>query len=120
MLGNDQLVTERRVQVDGVSTLIHDGSSGPAVVLLHGSGPGVSAWANWHRLFPGLAARHRVIAPDMLGFGRTERPSGVEYNLATWVGHLVGIFDVLKIEKASIIGNSWGGAVTLAFALRYP
>lgn len=110
----------RSVRVDGVDTNYHDVGSGPPVVLIHGSGPGVSAWANWRLTLPALAEQHRVLAPDVLGFGYTERPAGVRYDLDTWVRHLVGFLDALGIDRASVVGNSFGGALALRLASAYP
>lgn len=104
----------------GIATNYHDLGSGEPVLLIHGSGPGVSAWANWRLTLPTLAKHHRVIAPDILGFGYTERPEGAEYNAETWLAHLVGLLDALNLEQVSIVGNSFGGALALRFATRYP
>lgn len=57
------------IAVNGVSTNYHDAGDGAPVLLIHGSGPGVSAWANWRGVLPQLAAGRRVIAPDIVGFG---------------------------------------------------
>ena len=94
--------------------------SAPPVLLLHGSGPGVTAYANWRLTIPALATRVRVVAPDLVGFGFTERPDGVEYDMDTWVGQVVGLLDALGIERASVVGNSFGGALALRLAARYP
>lgn len=110
----------RTVRVDGVGVNLHDQGAGTPVLLIHGSGPGVSAWANWRLTIPALAARHRVIAPDMVGFGYSERPAGVRYDMDTWVRQLVGLLDTLGIAKADIVGNSFGGALALAAAIRHP
>jgi pimeloyl-ACP methyl ester carboxylesterase len=108
------------VDVHGIRTNYHDEGSGPPVVLVHGSGPGVSAWANWRLTMPALADRFRVLAPDVLGFGYTERPAGVTYDLATWTGHLVGFLDALGLERVSLVGNSFGGALALSLTGRHP
>src|SRR5690348_17248177 len=84
-----------RVDVAGIATNYHEAGDGPPVLLIHGSGPGVSAWANWRSTIPALAHRHRVIAPDILGFGYTERPDGLVYDVQTWLAHLVGLLDAL-------------------------
>lgn len=61
-----------------------------------------------------------VIAPDLVGFGFTERPVGIDYNLTTWVEHAIGVLDALNIERVHVIGNSFGGALAIALAARYP
>ncbi|GAB4400516.1 MAG: alpha/beta hydrolase [Rhodoferax sp.] len=110
----------RNVVAAGIRTNYHDVGQGFPVLLIHGSGPGVSAWANWRLTMPRLAARARVLAPDMVGFGFTERPVGMNYNLDTWVGHAVGFLDAMGIEQADLVGNSFGGALSLALAIRHP
>ena len=110
----------KRIKADGIDTNYHDLGSGSPVLMIHGSGPGVSAWANWRLVMPALSKARRVIAPDMLGFGYTERPAGIRYNLDTWVAHAVGLLDALKIEQADLVGNSFGGALSLAVAVRHP
>jgi pimeloyl-ACP methyl ester carboxylesterase len=107
----------RVVDVAGVRTWVHDLGSGPAVLLLHGSGPGVSASANWRLTIPALVeAGHRVIAPDQLGFGRTVPPDGHEYSIDSWLAHEVALLDALGVERASVVGNSFGGAMALRLA----
>ena len=109
-----------RVSAGGIETNYHDRGQGPAVLFIHGSGPGVSAWANWRLTIPALAGSYRVIAPDMVGFGFSDRPKGVEYSRDVWVRQAIGLLDALKIEKAHVVGNSFGGAIALAMAIRHP
>jgi len=104
----------------GIRTNVHDIGSGPPVLLIHGSGPGVSAWANWRLVMPELAERARVIAPDMVGFGFTERPTGQRYDMDTWVAQAVGLLDALDIERTDLVGNSFGGALAMALTIRHP
>ena len=110
----------RTVEAGGISTNCHDVGAGPPVLMIHGSGPGVSAWVNWRLVMPSLAERFRVIAPDMVGFGFTERPAGAVYGMDTWVRHAVDLLDALDIEAANIVGNSFGGGLALALAIRHP
>ncbi len=104
----------------GIRTNYHDQGSGAPVLLVHGSGPGVSAWANWRLVIPALAKQARVIAPDMAGFGFTERPAGYQYSMDNWVKQAVGLLDALGIEQTDLVGNSFGGALALALAIRHP
>ena len=62
----------------GIRTNYHDLGEGPPVLMLHGSGPGVSAYANWRPVMPELSKKLRVVAPDLVGFGFSERPVGIE------------------------------------------
>ncbi len=105
----------------GIVTNLHDTGVDPGggtVLLIHGSGPGVSAWANWRLTIPFLAERFRVIAPDMVGFGYTER-SVPTYDLATWTRHAVGVLDALEIDHAHVVGNSFGGSLALSLAIHH-
>ncbi len=110
----------RTVDVDGVATNYHDTGDGPVVLLLHGSGPGVSAWANWRGVLPELARRFRVVAPDLLGFGATAAPPGTAYGVASWTRHLTGFCDALGLDRFSVVGNSFGGAMALRLATDQP
>jgi 2-hydroxymuconate-semialdehyde hydrolase len=110
----------RSIVANGITTNYHDVGSGSPVLLIHGSGPGVSAWANWRLTIPALAEGRRVIAPDMVGFGFSERPTGVRYKLDTWVAQAVGLLDALQIERTDLVGNSFGGGLALALAIRHP
>tara|TARA_A100001391_G_scaffold119260_1_gene81169 strand:- start:14907 stop:15743 length:837 start_codon:yes stop_codon:yes gene_type:complete len=114
-IGRGKMV--RALELD---TNYHDAGEGPPVILLHGSGPGVSAWTNWKRVIPALASDFRVIAPDMAGFGYTERKPDLEYNIKLWVKHLIAFMDALGIERASLVGNSFGGSLALAASARFP
>ena len=110
------------VDADGITTNLHDTGVDPGggtVLLIHGSGPGVSAWANWRLTIPYLAERFRVVAPDMVGFGYTER-SVSTYDLATWTRHAVGVLDALEIDRAHVVGNSFGGSLALSLAIHHP
>jgi 2-hydroxy-6-oxo-octa-2,4-dienoate hydrolase len=110
----------RTVSANGIATNYLEAGRGAPVVLIHGSGPGVTAYANWRLTIPQLATRFRVLAPDMVGFGYTERPDGVTYDLDTWVGQIVGFFDALGLERVSLVGNSFGGALALRVAATHP
>lgn len=108
------------VEVEGTVTHYHDAGEGPVVLLVHGSGPGVSAHTNWRRVLPPLSREFRVLAPDVLGFGETQPPKGVSYNVETWLGHLTAFLDALGIDRCSVVGNSFGGALALHLAAQSP
>ena len=110
----------RSVQAAGITTNYHAVGDGFPALFIHGSGPGVSAWANWRLVMPALSERLRVIAPDMAGFGFSERPAGIRYDLDTWVAQAIGLLDALGLEQADVVGNSFGGALALAMAIRHP
>ena len=108
------------VRTGEVTTNYHDLGEGPLVLLLHGSGPGVSAWANWRLPMPYLTEHHRVIAPDLAGFGYSEAPEGWEYSTQTWLRQIVDLLDALGLERVSVVGNSFGGSMALALAIHHP
>ena len=114
----------RSIVAAGIRTNYHDVGAGHPLLLIHGSGPGVSAWANWRLVMPELARQARVIAPDMVGFGFTDRldltQPGQRYDMDTWVRQAVGLLDALGIEKTDLVGNSFGGALALALTIRHP
>lgn len=104
----------------GLQTNYHDRGEGFPTILIHGSGPGVSAWANWRMNIAELAKRRRVLAPDLAGFGYTERPASASYDKASWLRHLLGFMDALGIECADLVGNSFGGSLALTLAISHP
>jgi 2-hydroxymuconate-semialdehyde hydrolase len=81
---------------------------GHPVLMIHGSGPGVSGFVNWRLAMPELARHCRVIAPDMLGFGYSDRAADGVYSAARWVDQAVGLMDALGVEQTDIVGNSFG------------
>ena len=106
---------------NGITTnYLEDGSGDQTIILIHGSGPGVTSYANWRLVIPKLAEKFRVIAPDMVGFGYSERPDDIEYSVQTWADQVVGLMDTLGIEKASLVGNSFGGGIALRIAPQHP
>ena len=108
------------LQAGGLRVNYHDHGSGFPLLLIHGSGPGVSAWANWRLVIPELAKQRRVLAPDMAGFGYTERVPGATYTLDHWVKQAIDFIDALGLEQVDLVGNSFGGALSLALTIRHP
>ena len=108
------------VVANGIKTNYLEEGNGKPVVFIHGSGPGVTAYANWRLVMPGLAPHYRVLAPDMVGFGYTERPDGVTYNVQTWADQVIGFMDALSVQTASLVGNSFGGAIALRLVTQHP
>ncbi len=108
------------VAAAGLKTNYLEQGSGFPVVLLHGSGPGVTGYANWRFTIPVLAQHFRVLAPDAAGFGYTERKPGQSYTLQAWLDHIEGFLDAVGVEQAHFVGNSFGGALTIGLAARNP
>ena len=110
----------RTIDAGGIETSYLDAGTGEPIVMLHGSGPGVSAIANWQHNIGTLSQRFRVLAPDIVGFGATERPADVVYSLRTWTDHIWAFLDAHGIEKTAIVGNSLGGRIALQMATDRP
>jgi pimeloyl-ACP methyl ester carboxylesterase len=104
------------VQVGAHRVRVLEAGKGSAVVLLHGIGRSLE---DWSENIEALARHHRVIAPDLLGFGLSDKPK-LNYTVPLERDFLRDMFQVLKIERASLIGSSMGGAIAVAFALEYP
>jgi pimeloyl-ACP methyl ester carboxylesterase len=119
------VIAPGHLDVAGVRTAVIDtgpppGAAGPPVLLLHGSGPGVTGTANWRPVIPALSAERRVIAPDQLGFGGTATGAQRTYGRAAWTGHALALLDALGVGAVDIIGNSMGGAIALSLAAARP
>ncbi|MGX1566205.1 alpha/beta fold hydrolase [Streptomyces sp. NPDC055506] len=111
---------ERLLDVAGRKIFVAETGEGPPVLLLHGGGPGASGVSNYTRNIAALAKEYRVIVPDLPGYGRSTK--GVD--AADPFGHLAdgirGLLDQLGLEKAHLVGNSYGGACALRLALDTP
>ncbi len=110
----------RTIDAGGIETSYLEAGAGETVVMLHGSGPGVSATANWQHNIGTLSQRFRVLAPDIVGFGATQRPDDVVYSLRTWTDQIWAFLDAHGIEKTAIVGNSLGGRIALQMATDCP
>lgn len=106
----------RYVVTNGIRVAVYEAGAGPAVVLLHGFPELAHSWRNQ---IPALVdAGYRVIAPDLRGYGLTDRPPEVEaYDLAHLTGDLVGLLDALEIETAVWMGHDWGGILAWQMSL---
>ncbi|HJR81020.1 MAG TPA: alpha/beta hydrolase [Anaerolineales bacterium] len=95
-----------------------------AVLFLHGSGPGVTAWSNWQFALPALDGQFHAIAPDLAGFGATDHPKdspvGMRAWMRLWVDQCLALMDAMNIEKAHVVGNSMGGAIALHLLMDAP
>lgn len=99
----------------------HDVGTGPVLVWLHGSGNGACGHSNFGGNVPAIAAAgYRCIVPDLVGFGYSSKPLEVEYHLDFFVECIHQLLAALGIAKATLVGNSLGGAVALAHALAHP
>jgi pimeloyl-ACP methyl ester carboxylesterase len=112
-----QLPPDHYVNVGQISTRFWQmGDEGSTVVLVHGIGGSVENWAS---NIGDLSKHHRVFALDLLGCGRTDKPS-ISYSVANLARFLSDFMAEQDIERASVVGHSLGGAVSLRFAIQYP
>src|SRR5262249_18623275 len=112
-------IAHRAVEVNGVHLHLVEQGEGPLVVLCHGF---PESWYSWrHQLAAISAAGFHVVAPDMRGYGQTDRPEEIEkYTLLHLVGDMVGLLDALGAEAAVIAGHDWGAPVAWYAALLRP
>jgi pimeloyl-ACP methyl ester carboxylesterase len=109
----------RLMEVNGLSLNVVVERDGTPVLLLHGF---PDSWHLWRHEIPVLAeAGLRVIAPDLRGFGESDRPEAVEaYALPAVLGDVVGILDALGVERVRVVGHDWGAAVAWGMAALAP
>jgi pimeloyl-ACP methyl ester carboxylesterase len=90
--------------------------AGPAVLLIHGVGDNSTTW---HTVQTKLAQRFTVIAPDLLGHGRSDKPRA-DYSVAAYANGMRDLLSVLDIERVTVVGHSLGGGVAMQFAYQFP
>lgn len=112
-------LTHRVVETNGIRMHIAEQGTGPLVVLCHGF---PESWYSWRHQLPALAAAgYHAVAPDMRGYGGTDRPDEVErYTQLHHVGDLVGLLDALGEERAVVVGHDWGAPVAWNATLLRP
>lgn len=106
----------KQVEVFGQKIQYIEAGSGPNVILLHGLGGDAQ---NWALTIPAVAAHYHVYAPDQIGFGRSDKPQ-IDYRIGTLVDFLTGFMKKLEIDKATLVGNSLGGWVSVSMTLAHP
>jgi pimeloyl-ACP methyl ester carboxylesterase len=112
-------ITHRFVEANGIRLHVAEQGAGPLVVLCHGF---PESWYSWRHQLTALAgAGFRAVAPDMRGFGQTDRPEAIDqYTLLHLVGDMVGLLDALGADSAVIAGHDWGAPVAWHSALLRP
>ena len=99
----------------------HERGEGAPVIFCHGSGPGASGFSNFSGSFEALAdAGLRALAPDLLGYAHSSKPTELNYALATHADAMVRFAEALELPQFSLVGNSLGGAIALQIALDHP
>ncbi len=104
------------LELNGDRVAYRDTGQGPAVLLIHGIGGSSSTW---EALLPHLSARYRVIAPDLLGHGQSDKPRG-DYSLGAFAVWLRDLLDQLGVARVTLVGHSLGGGVAMQFAHQHP
>ena len=115
-------IQSRFIDAGGVRTHYLEAGEGPVLVLVHGGGAGADSYGNWKDCFPIFARHFRVIAPDMIGFGKTDKPSPdtYVYDQPGRNRHIADFLDALDLSGVAVVGNSMGGATALGVALDRP
>jgi pimeloyl-ACP methyl ester carboxylesterase len=111
--------THRTIEANGIRIHIAEQGSGPLVLLCHGF---PESWYSWRHQLQALSqAGFHAVAPDMRGYGETDRPAEIErYTLFHLVGDMVGVLDSLGEKNAAIVGHDWGAPVAWHAALMRP
>lgn len=105
----------------GYDIHISDAGRGPAVVFIHGSGPGASAISNFRQNVDRFVdAGFHVVLPDLIGYGASSKPEGIDYALSLFTETLYGALREHGLERATLVGNSLGGGIAIQMALDHP
>ncbi|PWW63174.1 alpha/beta fold hydrolase [Actinokineospora spheciospongiae] len=114
----DDGVTECEAVLHGRTfSYLRAGTGGPTVVLLHGL---AGDSETWRPVLPLLAEHATVIAPDLLGHGRSAKPRSGDYSVGSYAAGLRDLLVALDLDRATIIGHSFGGGVAMQFAYQFP
>ena len=112
-------ITQRRAPTNGIELNIAEAGEGPLILLLHGF---PESWYSWrHQIVPLSEAGYHVVAPDMRGYGKSDKPQAIEaYNQVEVVNDIIGLIPSLGYEQAIVIGHDWGAPTAWATALHHP
>ena len=112
-------ITHRTVQTNGINIHIAEAGEGPLVLMLHGF---PELWYSWRHQLPALAdAGYHAVAPDVRGYGESDRPHEIEaYSMRNHVADALGILDALGEETAVIVGHDWGAPMAWNSAVLHP
>lgn len=121
MTGITEASTEKYLQLPKWRIRYHEAGEGQPVILLHGSGPGASAWSNFSQNIDVLARKYRVIALDFPGWGKSEEfdpETAKRFEVNAEV--VIGVLDGLNIDRAAVVGNSMGGIASQMVTALHP
>jgi pimeloyl-ACP methyl ester carboxylesterase len=113
-------LSSRLIVVGQRQIYLTEAGKGYPVILLHGGGPGASGLSNYSKNISALAQHFHVLVPDMPGYGASTKGLNRADPFGDLAGGILGLMDVLRIERAHVIGNSLGGACALRMALDMP
>jgi pimeloyl-ACP methyl ester carboxylesterase len=108
--------SSQQIELHGHPVTYHRMGAGPAVLLIHGI---TSSSRTWRDVMPALAEHYTVLAPDLLGHGRSAKPRG-DYSLGAYASGLRDLLVALEIPRATVVGHSLGGGVAMQFAYQFP
>lgn len=114
------VMQETTYDVNGKKIFVAEAGDGPALLLLHGGGPGASGVSNYVRNIGALAKEYRVIVPDLPGYGRSTKGIDGSDPFGYLADHIRGLLDELGLGRAHMVGNSYGAACALRLALDTP
>ncbi|PZQ97800.1 MAG: alpha/beta hydrolase [Cereibacter sphaeroides] len=113
--------TRRRIALPDITLSVQVAGEGPALILLHGYPQNGMCWS---RVAPAFAAQHRVIIPDLRGYGESDAPpddkAHTPYSKRQMANDIVALMDALDVPKAMILGHDRGARVTYRLALDHP
>lgn len=109
-------VTHRHVDVNGTRLHVAEAGEGPAILMLHGW---PQHWWAWRKVIPALAEGHRLICPDLRGFGWSDAPAG-RYEIHELADDIHALLDELELEQVDLIGHDWGGYAGFLICLKAP
>ena len=120
---SDPSIQRRDILAGGLQTrFLQAGAAGEPVVLVHGGGAGADCEGNWGAMLPLMSPRHRLFAPDMVGFGHSARPDPADYSYdqAGREAHLAAFLEAIDAGPVTLVGNSMGGLTALGVARERP
>lgn len=117
----NELVRKAYQVAGGYEISIAEIGSGPTVVFMHGSGPGASGSSNFRNNAQAFVdAGYRVVLPDLIGYGESSKPAGIDYPLELFTTTLLDALAQHGVVEGSLVGNSLGGGIALQIALDHP
>lgn len=110
------MAVRQTIEIHGQPVTYHMMGEGPPVLLVHGI---TSSSRTWKSVMPRLAEKHTVIAPDLLGHGRSAKPQG-DYSLGAYASGMRDLLVALDIPRATVVGHSLGGGIAMQFGYQFP